>query len=477
MTLLKASIPQRAARWWDAHRAKWVRVAIVLGTLLLSAGTAVILPERFHVVVLALPFVVAGLLVLLKWPPLGLVLVIAASILVKVHVPALGLTAALVAGLTGLWLVDMIARQKAFTILRSPVMPPLLFFMAVSLIAFAVGQFPWYPISPAPMDAQIGGLGIFILSFAAFFLVAHQVRDVRWLKAMTFTFLGVGSVIALAAFFPTIRRAIQPYYSRNVLGGSLFWTWLMSLAYSQAAFNRKLDKRWRILLAVVLVGVIYIRLIDGRSWSSGWVPPVIALLVVTLVGAPRFALPAFMLGSLAFLASYEELYASFILVGDNEYSTITRLEAWRIVGEIVKVNPLLGLGPSNYRFYTPLFPILGWYVQFNSHNNYVDIIAQVGLLGLACLLWFYWAIGKIGWKLRLRVPVGDFEGAYVLGCIGGLVGTIVAGMLGDWVLPFVYNIGVEGMRASAMGWLFLGGLVALEQILRKSKSESELESG
>jgi O-antigen ligase len=147
------------------------------------------------------------------------------------------------------------------------------------------------------------------------------------------------------------------------------------------------------------------------------------------------------------------------------------------VGEIVKVNPLLGLGPSNYRFYTPLFPILGWYVQFNSHNNYVDIVAQVGLLGLACLFWFYWAIGKIGWQLRLRAPAGGFERAYVLGCIGGLAGMIVAGMLGDWVLPFVYNIGVEGMRASAMGWLFLGGLVALEQILRRAKLESESEIG
>jgi len=477
MTLLKASSPKHAARWWAENKNQWLRAAIVLGTVLMSAGTAFALPERFRIVVLALPFLGAGLLILLKWPPLGLVLVIAASILVRVSVPALGLTAALLAGLTGLWFVDMIARQKAFSILRSPVMPPLLFFVATSFIAFAVGQFPWYPISPAPMDAQIGGLGIFILSFAGFFLAAHQVRDIRWLKAMTFTFLGVGSVIALAAFFPTIRRAIQPYFSRNVLGGSLFWTWLMSFAYSHAAFNRKLDKRWRIVLAVALAGVIYIRLIDGRSWSSGWVPPLVALLVVTLIGAPRYALPVLMLGALAVLASYEQLYASLILVGDNEYSTMTRLEAWRIVGEIVKVNPLLGLGPSNYRFYTPLFPILGWYVQFNSHNNYVDIVAQVGLLGLACLFWFYWAIGKIGWQLRLRVPAGGFERAYVLGCIGGLAGMIVAGMLGDWVLPFVYNIGVEGMRASAMGWLFLGGLVALEQILRRAKLESESEIG
>ena len=45
---------------------------------------------------------------------------------------------------------------------------------------------------------------------------------------------------------------------------------------------------------------------------------------------------------------------------------------------------------------------------------------------------------------------------------------LVAGMLGDWVVPFVYNIGLSGMRASVLGWLFLGGIIALEQAnLRK----------
>jgi len=37
-------------------------------------------------------------------------------------------------------------------------------------------------------------------------------------------------------------------------------------------------------------------------------------------------------------------------------------------------------------------------------------------------------------------------------------------MLADWVLPFVYNIGLAGFRASVLGWLFLGGLVTLEQM-------------
>jgi len=59
--------------------------------------------------------------------------------------------------------------------------------------------------------------------------------------------------------------------------------------------------------------------------------------------------------------------------------------------------------------------------------------------------------------------------------LGGLVGTLAAGMLGDWILPFVYNVGLHGYRSSVIFWLFLGGLVALEQIIRHPKTSSPVE--
>jgi hypothetical protein len=72
----------------------------------------------------------------------------------------------------------------------------------------------------------------------------------------------------------------------------------------------------------------------------------------------------------------------------------------------------------------------------------------------------------LGWYLRDRVPAG-FAQAYVYGALGGLVGSLVAATLGDWMLPFVYNIGLSGFRTGILCWLFLGGLVALEQMLKE----------
>ena len=65
--------------------------------------------------------------------------------------------------------------------------------------------------------------------------------------------------------------------------------------------------------------------------------------------------------------------------------------------------------------------------------------------------------------MRNRVPAG-FPRAYAYGALGGLAGTLVAAALVDWVLPFVYNLGFNGFRASVIVWIFLGGLVGLNQI-------------
>ena len=106
-------------------------------------------------------------------------------------------------------------------------------------------------------------------------------------------------------------------------------------------------------------------------------------------------------------------------------------------------------------------------VSLSSHNNYIDIYAQFGLLGVALFVWFLVELGRVGWRLTGCFG-GDFEDGYVHGALGGLAGSLVAMMLVDWFLPYVYNVGFRGFRTSALAWMFLGGLVALEQVAAKT---------
>jgi hypothetical protein len=224
------------------------------------------------------------------------------------------------------------------------------------------------------------------------------------------------------------------------------------------------------LAAGVLLAIFGASTPIQRTWASGWLPMTVALAVLIWLRWPRLA---FALGGLALLvgALNFEVVRSFALSGDNEYSLLTRTAAAQILAQIIRDNPLLGVGPANYYWYTPLFSLLGYFISFNSHSQYVDILAQVGFLGMFFFIWIVIATARLGWQLRRQVQDG-FSIAYVNAALAGLAGTLVAGALGDWVLPFVYNEGIRGFRASVLAWLFLGGLVAIEQIVRRERSQA-----
>jgi O-antigen ligase len=239
--------------------------------------------------------------------------------------------------------------------------------------------------------------------------------------------------------------------------GSVFLICLVAIAFSQALYNRDLSVGWRLALGVLVLVTLYINVFVKFADKSGWIPPLVA--VAAILGSRSWR-SALVVGALVALLAWA-LAPS--VIGTDTYSVDTRFEAWAIMAQIVKVSPIWGLGFSNYYWYTPLYSIRGYSVNFNSHNNYVDLVAQTGLLGLALFSWFMWELGRWGLRLRNQMRAG-FPRAYVYGALGALAGMAVAAMMGDWVLPFFYNVGLNGFRSSMLGWLFLGGLVSLGRI-------------
>jgi O-antigen ligase len=452
-------------RWIWPYRHYLLRLLIIVGVLALSAALAYIGNTRLLQLTLVLPIGIGVVLLLIRWPPLGLVALVG-SIVIPINGPSnSNATMGLAGLLLGLWIMDMMVRQRKIQLPSSLPIRPLLALIVVASLAFGVGQLPWYTFAqPAPLGAQLGGLSMFILSAGVFLLVAYQVHEIRWLEWMVWLFLALGIVFVSGMLVPPLGRFIGLLFNGHTTG-SLFWTWLIILGFSQAAFNTSLHARWRIVLWIFTLAMLYVTITQNWDWNSGWVPPLAAIVGILWAAKPRLGLLITLVGSLGMITKLQKL--TDMIMANNTYSLGTRLDAWKIVWEIAKVNPILGLGPANYHWFTPLFPIRGYAVKFNSHSQYVDLIAQTGILGLICFLWFFVSVGWLGWYLRKRVPAG-FARAYVYGAVGGVVGTLTSAAFGDWVIPFFYNITLGGFRASVLSWLFLGGLVALEQMLHRS---------
>jgi hypothetical protein len=439
-----------------------LRPLLVTGTLLLSAVLAFMASQRQLTLVLFLPLGIGLVLTFLRWPSLGLIVASLAGMVVPFLGPSgLNVTMILVALLLGLWLFDMMVRQRQIQLASSRTVLPLLSFLVVAAISFGVGQLPWFSfVVHAPLGAQLGGLSIIVLSAGTFLLMANQVQDLGWLRMITWAFLAIGTLTVLdRSVLPALGLHMRSLFQQV---GPVFYIWLVAMAFSQAIFNRDLHPGWRFALGGLVFVTLYVTFYLKYADKSGWLSAFVCIGVIIGARSWRAGLILFAVAVVTFVIVKTGIESS------EDYSVSTRIDAWLIMARIIKFSPVLGLGFANYYWYTPLFPIRGYAVSFNSHNNYVDIVAQMGLVGLVCYLWLLWELGRLGWGLRKHVPAG-FAQAYVYGALGGLAGMVVAGMLGDWVLPFFYNVGLIGFRSSMLGWLFLGGLVSLEQMVIRHK--------
>jgi hypothetical protein len=414
-----------------------------------------------------------GGIFLLRWPRLGLIALLVGSLLAPFTIGTgtqspLTLTIIIIPALLGLWIADMVRRHEFKVVVSRPIVALFAFSVAATL-SLVAGQLPWNLFARnAPLLTQIGGWAIIVFSAATVLLVPNQVNDQRWLQILTVVFFVIGGVYMAGRLNAPILNGISRMMNDLGSDGSMFWVWLVALTTGQLLFNRKLNRVMQLALAALIAVTLWISWFLNRTWTSGYLPAFVAVGTILWLRSWRLGLVATIAAALFVIIGSPDLLSS--LNGLKSYSILTRDVARDIlIGQVFPLSPVFGLGPANYYWYTPLYPILGWYVSFNSHNNYVDILMQTGIVGFACFAWFVGEAGWLGWRLR-REFSGDFAQGYVIACLGGLAGTLVSSWLADWLIPFAYNIGVRGFRASIVAWLFLGGLMCLDQIASRSKS-------
>jgi len=302
---------------------------------------------------------------------------------------------------------------------------------------------------------QVADLTKVVLFAASFLLVGDVLRDLRWIKRLWALFVIIGAV--------GILQELASIKLVPLNTGGLFPMWIVSLTYAQVLFNHHLSRWQRLLLITLPAAWVYRVFVLGITWISGWLPTVVTIVALSFLKSKRlFAVLLILL--LAHVAFDYDFYYQKVWV-HSLHEDASRLAAWRRNWQVTREHLLFGTGPAGYAaYYMTYFPNQA----MASHSNYVDVLSQTGMVGSFFFFWFLACLLKTGMTTQGQLEEGTFVSALSKSLFCGLLGVVVAMLLGDWLLPFVYTGGLAGFNHAIYSWILLGVMLALDDIERPS---------
>ncbi len=421
-----------------------LRLALLIFGPLLAIPGILWISRRFEYVVLALP--ITALAIPFELPTGTYSTVPAAMVLALV--------------LCGIWIVSM-GLRKTWHLAPSPLNRPMLVFCGVCTISLVWGIVWRDPILNLNFFknfevVQIASLLTYFISIGAALLIGNFVQSEQRLKYIVGCFIFFGSLMTLFQVF-SIRHGFL-----NDRG--LWGLWAVIPAYALVIAHPGLKWYWSLLLLTLIVLNLYQTIFVNLLWKSGWIPTVIAIFVATLLRSWRWFLV--LLVAVSLLVSTQQEFFNRMIEEELNEGADGRIGMWEINLRVVGDHWLFGTGPAGYApYYMTYYP----HDARSTHNNYLDILAQFGLVGSLIWLWFAAVSTTEGLRLFREAPPG-FLKTLALTATSGWIGAQASMFFGDWILPFAYNQTISGYKYTVYSWIFVGVLISLRQLINRQRA-------
>ena len=352
--------------------------------------------------------------------------------------------------------------------------------------------FGWGVISYAlAADRAFATQGLFSLAGEVFltFLVCDQVRRQRQMTFLLDALLGAGLLVALSsvAMYGTGRASIVVgvLHDHQLLGAFLLLLVPISLSVSLSpggAYRRLYAQATFVACQIALLvsqtrsswigeGVT-LAMFGGLLWWTGprrirgssspagrlvQTQKTVSVAVVVLVATAFVGLSP---EREAVVARASTLTSTVLEGRDDAFQW--RVSAWAGAKKMVRQKPFLGWGIGNYpRFQSaftgigraaPQVQTQGPLITNEAHNSYLQIWAEIGLVGLLFWLAALIAFLAAGISALRRLPAGGLEQRVLIGCVSAL-----AGQMTDALANPAWQFG----SVSLYFWVILGLIAAL----------------
>jgi hypothetical protein len=309
---------------------------------------------------------------------------------------------------------------------------PLLFFITVNNIK-SIKQMKWL---------------ILFIVFSMFLMNYYTINQIRWMSGIisrtkingTFMTLGPNEIAAFYAMYTFVLVGIV------------------------LCFRAKL---WRLqLMAVILMNSFcilflysrgaYLALLSGLAFISFMKNKGLFIAIILLLLSWKVILPPDVI---------ERINETQTEEGELDNSSKYRLELWEEGINMFKKAPLIGVGLSVIAG-GGIAIHDGEIVFGDTHNIYIKILAEQGIVGIMILLILLWLAFRSGWQLY-KTSDDDFMKGLGLGFLGCVIAVVVSNVFGDrWTHH----------QVGAYFWVFLGLVVRGNIILEEQQELLECEA-
>lgn len=389
--------------------------------------------------------------------------------------------------LGALWVVEGLLSRRLFVAQHRIFLPLLvicLYAFLQTLTLFSAkttvaGLELWSAVSADPYETRLTVLKLLALVLSGILLLRYTSSS-RRLRALIFTLIAT----ALAsAFFGLLRQttqhaqgfllpALQPNsgYGQFINRNHFAFLMEMVLGLILGIVIGHGSRREHVLIYIALALPIWTALIlcNSRGGLFSMLAQVLLLALVALftrrgrdeeereerglferVASAKLLRPVLVAGLIAVvfigalwiggeaLTSRLETVSSEVSAAETGNVGTSRMDIWRATWKMIKENPLTGVGFNGYWAAIPQYhPASGVSTPQQAHNDYLELLASGGIIGVALVLWFLWLVVK---GVRRGYQAQDsFRRAASLGAGVGLFGVAVHSLV-DFGLHVTIN--------------------------------------
>ena len=319
------------------------------------------------------------------------------------------------------WFARTALFKELGLIRRTPLNPAIFAYVVSMILATLLGV---YMGSVRPVRGFFYTLK-YLEYFVVYFMAVNYVQEERQMRRLLTTALltcAISAVMGIAQI-PSGERVSAPFEGKygepNTFGGYLIF--MLALILGQLLSARALPAAlgWLAFSGLVTAPLLYT--LSRSSWVAA-----IPMLLTLIVLSPRRLILMIGLGSLVVVGPlafpkqvvdrynytlHDRVDRSDYRIGGSrlDTSTAARLDSWRdgIAGWAKR--PLFGYGVTGFTFMDAQF---------------VRVLVETGLVGLAAFLWLMWRLLRVAWTTYQRTRGTRFE-SLALGYLAGLVSLLV----------------------------------------------------